>query len=280
MIATLLEYLSYPFVRRALLAGTLIALAASLLGVSLVLRRLSFIGDGLSHVAFGAMAVAGALSLADNLPLSLAATVLCALLLLRRGAGGARVRGDAALAMLSVGAMAIGYLLMNLFPSSSNLSGDVCTTLFGSVSILTLTGGETLTCVLLAAAVVLYRVLAHHRTFDVAFDEDFARASGTSTAFTDTLAAAIVAVVIVVSMRLVGALLVSALLVFPAVTAMRLCKSFRAVTIAAAVLGTLGALAGLLVAILAGTPVGSTIVAVHLLLFVLAAVLARCLAGR
>ena len=187
------------------------------------------------------------------------------------------MRGDAALAMLSVGAMAIGYLLMNLFPSSSNLSGDVCTTLFGSVSILTLTTGETLTCVLLAAAVVLYRVLAHNRTFDVAFDEDFARASGTSTAFTDTLSAAIVAVVIVVSMRLVGALLVSALLVFPAVTAMRLCKSFRAVTIAAALLGTLGALAGILVAILAGTPVGSTIVAANLLLYVAAAFLAHIL---
>lgn len=277
MIATLLEYLSYPFVRRALLAGTLIALSASLLGVSLVLRRLSFIGDGLSHVAFGAMAVAGALSLADNLPLSLAATVLCALLLLRRGTGGARVRGDAALAMLSVGAMAIGYLLMNLFPASSNLSGDVCTTLFGSVSILTLTGGETLTCVLLALAVVLYRVFSHHRTFDVAFDEDFARASGTSTAFTDILSAAVVAIVIVVSMRLVGALLVSALLVFPAVTAMRLCKSFRAVTLAAALFGTLGALAGILLAILAGTPAGPTIVAVNLLLYAAAALLSRFL---
>lgn len=272
---TLLGYLSFPFVQRALVAGTLIALCASLLGVPLVLRRLSFIGDGLSHVAFGAMAVAGALSFAGNLPLSLATTILVALLLLRRGPGGDRIRGDAALAMLSAGAMALGYLLMNLFPSSSNLSGDVCSTLFGSASILTLTPGETWTCAALALAVVACHLLAYHRTFETAFDEEYARASGTRSGLADTLSAAIVAVVIVVSMRLVGALLVSALLVFPAVSAMRICKSYRSVTLAAALLGTLGALAGLLAAILLATPVGPTIVAINLLLFAACALLGR-----
>ena len=272
---TLLGYLSFPFVQRALVAGTLIALCASLLGVPLVLRRLSFIGDGLSHVAFGAMAVAGALSFAGNLPLSLAATILVALLLLRRGPGGDRIRGDAALAMLSAGAMALGYLLMNLFPSSSNLSGDVCSTLFGSASILTLTPGETWTCAALALAVVAFHLFAYHRTFETAFDEEYALASGTRSGLADTLAAAIVAVVIVVSMRLVGALLVSALLVFPAVSAMRICKSYRSVTLAAALLGTLGALAGLLAAILLATPVGPTIVAVNLLLFAACSLLGR-----
>ena len=275
MIQTLLGYLSFPFVQRALVAGTLIALCASLLGVPLVLRRLSFIGDGLSHVAFGAMAVAGALSFAGNLPLSLAATILVALLLLRRGPGGDRIRGDAALAMLSAGAMALGYLLMNLFPSSSNLSGDVCSTLFGSASILTLTPGETWTCAVLALAVVACHLFAYHRTFETAFDEEYARASGTRSGLADTLAAAIVAVVIVVSMRLVGALLVSALLVFPAVSAMRICKSYRSVTLAAALLGTLGALAGLLAAILLATPVGPTIVAVNLVLFAACSLLGR-----
>lgn len=275
MMQTLFGYLSFPFVQRALVAGTLIALCASLLGVPLVLRRLSFIGDGLSHVAFGAMAVAGALSFAGNLPLSLAATILVALLLLRRGPGGDRIRGDAALAMLSAGAMALGYLLMNLFPSSSNLSGDVCSTLFGSASILTLTPGETWTCAALALSVVACHLLAYHRTFETAFDEEYARASGTRSGLADTLSAAIVAVVIVVSMRLVGALLVSALLVFPAVSAMRICKSYRSVTLAAALLGTLGALAGLLAAVLLATPVGPTIVAVNLLLFAACSLLGR-----
>ena len=274
MMQTLLDYLAFPFVQRALLAGTLIALCASLLGVALVLRRLSFIGDGLSHVAFGAMAVAGVLNFAGSLALSLPVTILCAVLLLRRGAG-AKIRGDAALAMLSVGAMAVGYLLMNLYPTSSNLSGDVCTTLFGSISILTLTPAETWACVILAVAVFLWHLFAYHRTFDLAFDEEYARASGTAAGWSGTLSAVVVAVVIVVSMRLVGTLLVSALLVFPAVSAMRICKSFRAVTLAAALLGTAGALAGILAAILAGTPVGSTIVVANLLLFALCS-----LAGR
>ena len=262
----LLRYLAYPFVRHALAAGILIALSAALLGVPLVLRRLSFIGDGLSHVAFGAMAVAGVLNFADNLTVSLILTAACSIILLMTGRT-SQTKGDAALAMLSVGAMAVGYLLMNRFPSSSNVSGDVCTTLFGSTSILTLTPRELWTSVALSSAVILFQALTYHRSFELAFDEDFARASGGGARAFNLVSAVVVAVVIVISMRLAGTLLVSALLVFPAVSALRVCRSYLAVTLCAAALAVVGALTGMLVAIVAGTPVGATVVAVNLVIF-------------
>ncbi len=263
------EYLAFPFVQNALLAGLLVALAAALLGVTLVLRRLSYIGDGLSHVAFGTMAVAGALQFADRLALSLPVTAVCAVALLRTGRGGPKIRGDAALAMLSVGSMAVGYLLMNLFPDTSNVAGDVCSTLFGSTSILTLSPEDVRLCAALSLAVAAFFALFRNRIFEVAFDPAFARACGTKTAFWETALAVLSAVVIVLAMRLVGTLLISALLVFPAVGAMRLCRSFRAVLWCAAATGTLCALAGILVSILAGTPVGSTVVAADILAFLL-----------
>lgn len=271
---TLRQYLAFPFVQNALLAGLLIALATALLGVTLVLRRLSYIGDGLSHVAFGTMAVAGALSFADRLSLSLPVTAACAVALLRSGRG-ARIRGDAALAMLSVGAMGLGYLLMNLFPGSSNVAGDVCSTLFGSTSILTLSPRDVRLCAALSLLVALFFALFRHRIFEVVFDPDFARASGTRTALWETALAVLSAVVIVIAMRLVGTLLVSALLVFPAVGAMRVARSFRAVLLISAATGVLCALAGILASILAGTPVGSTIVAADVLAFLLLCLLSR-----
>ena len=256
-----LDILAMPFVWRAVVAGATIALSAALLGVTLVLRRLSFMGDGLSHVAFGAMAVATAVGLSGGgLALSLPLTALAAVFLLgRRG----QVQGDAALAMLSVGAMAAGYLLMNIFPSSANVSGDVCTSLFGAVSLLTLSTAETWLCVGLAAAVIAFSALTYNRSFDVAFDEDFARACGTDVALYNRVCAVVVAVVIVVSMRLVGALLVSALIVFPAISAMRLVKSYRAVTLVAAAFALACALAGLLAAVAFELPVGATVVAAN-----------------
>jgi len=266
VIDQLLQYLSYPFVRHALVAGVLISLCAALLGVSLVLRRLSFIGDGLSHVAFGAMAVAGVLNFSGDLSISLMLTIACSVVLFMTGRT-SQTKGDAALAMLSVGAMAIGYLLMNLFPSSSNVSGDVCTTLFGSTTILTLTLGELWTCVALSVAVIVFQVLTYHRAFEFAFDEDFARASGGAVTAFNLVSAVVVAIVIVISMRLVGTLLVSALLVFPAVSALRVCKSYLAVTLCSAVLAVVGALVGMLVAIETGTPVGATVVVVNLAVF-------------
>ena len=274
MIEKLIFYLQYPFVRYAMIVGVLIALCASLLGVTLVLRRFSFIGDGLSHVAFGAMAIAAVLRLTNNMLVVLPVTVLSAVLLLRTG-GKAKVQGDAAIAMISVGALAFGYLLMNVFPTSGNVSGDVCSTLFGSTSILTLKKSDVWLCAGLGLLVVALFVLFYNKIFAVTFDETFAQAAGTPADKYNLLIAVIVAVIIVLAMNLVGSLLISALVIFPALSAMRLFGSFKKVTICAAVLSVVCAFVGIVVSILAETPVGATIVAVDALAFGLC-----CLAGR
>lgn len=259
-------YFQYPFVRYALIVGVLVALCSSLLGVTLVLKRFSFIGDGLSHVAFGAMAVAAVLGFTDDMPFILAVTVVSAILLLRTGQN-ARIGGDASIAMLSVGAMALGYLLMNVFSTSSNLSGDVCSALFGSNSILTLTKGEVWLCVGLSVAVVAVFVLCYHKIFAVTFDESFAKATGLHAGLYNLLIAVVIAIIIVLAMNLVGSLLISALVIFPALSAMRLFKSFRSVTICAAAVSVSCALLGIVISILAETPVGSTIVAANVAVF-------------
>lgn len=274
LIEKLILYWSYPFVRYALAVGVLVALCASLLGVTLVLKRFSFIGDGLSHVAFGAMSVASVLNLTNDIPLVLGVTVLCAILLLGAGRH-TRVRGDAAMAMLSVGALAVGYLTVNLFSSSANLTGDVCATLFGSTSILTLTKTEVWICVALAAAVVLLYLFFYHKIFAVTFDESFARATGIRVGVYHLVLAAVTAVVIVMAMLLVGSLLISALVIFPAMSAMRLFKSFRGVILCSAVLAVCCSAAGIIASVLAGTPVGSTIVCMEIALFFLCSLLGR-----
>lgn len=263
----LVLYMAYPFVRYALIVGILIALCSSLLGVTLVLKRFSFIGDGLSHVAFGAMAIAGIFHLTNQMLLVLPVTIICAILLLRTGQN-TKIKGDAAIAMISVTALAFGYLLMNLFSTSSNLSGDVCSTLFGSTSILTLTQTEVWLCIILSIAVVAFFVLFYHRIFNVTFDETFARAVGTKVDAYNFLIAIIIAVIIVLAMNLVGSLLISALIIFPALSAMRVFKSFLSVTICSAVISVLCAFLGILISIIAGTPVGSTIVAVDAVVFI------------
>ena len=266
MFETLHMYFQYPFVRYALIVGVLIALCSSLLGVTLVLKRFSFIGDGLSHVAFGAMAIASVLNITNNMLFILPVTVICAILPLRAGQN-TRIKGDAAIAMISVGALAIGYLLMNLFSTSPNISGDVRSTLFGSTSILTLTKGEVWLCAILSVVVVAIFILFYNKIFAVTFDENFARATGTKANAYNLLIAVVIAVIIVLAMNLVGSLLISALVIFPALSAMRLFKSFRSVTISAAVMSVLSATAGILISILVGTPVGSTIVAVDIAVF-------------
>ena len=259
-------YMQYPFVRYAVIVGVLIALCSSLLGVTLVLKRFSFIGDGLSHVAFGAMAIAAVLGMTNEMPLVLIVTIVSAILLLRTGQN-TKIKGDAAVAMISVGALAVGYLLMNIFSKSSNLSGDVCSTLFGSTSILTLTKTEVWICGILSVIVILIFILFYNKIFSVTFDESFARATGTKAGLYNLLIAVVVAVIIVLAMNLVGSLLISALVIFPALSAMRVFKSFKAVTICSAVFSVSCALAGLLVSILAGTPVGSTIVTADIIGF-------------
>ena len=272
-------YWAYPFVRYALAVGVLIALCSSLLGVTLVLKRFSFIGDGLSHVAFGAMAIAGVLGLSNDMPLTLGITIVSAVLLLRTGQN-TRIRGDAAIAMISVGSLAIGYLLMNLFPKSSNLSGDVCSTLFGSTSILTLTISEVWLCAVLSLIVVAVFILLYNKIFAVTFDENFAKAVGTRVDSYNLLIAVTIAIVIVLAMNMVGSLLISALVIFPALSAMQVYKNFRAVTICSAVLSVCCAVIGILVSILAGTPVGSTIVAVDIAAFLIFSVIKRIAGGR
>lgn len=278
MTARLLMYLGYPFVRYALIVGVLIALCSSLLGVTLVLRRFSYIGDGLSHVAFGALAIASVMNLTNRMLVILPVTVISAVLLLRTGQN-TKVKGDAAIAMISVGALAFGYLLMNLFATSSNLAGDVCTTLFGSTSILTLTSADVWICIALSIAVLLIFVLFYNKIFAVTFDETFSKAAGVRVERYNLLIAVVIAVIIVLAMNLVGSLLISALIIFPALSAMRLFGNFKSVTVFSAGLSVICALSGMLISILAGTPVGSTIVAVDVLAFVLCSAAGRMRGG-
>ncbi len=279
MIDKLVFYFQYPFVRYALIVGVLIALCSSLLGVTLVLKRFSFIGDGLSHVAFGAMAVASVLNFTNNMVFILPVTVICAVLLLRTGQN-TKIKGDAAVAMISVGALAIGYLLMNLFNTGPNLSGDVCSTLFGSTSILTLTKGQVVLCSVLSLIVVITFVIFYNKIFCVTFDETFAKATGMNTDFYNLLIAVITAVIIVLAMNLVGSLLISALVIFPALSAMRVYKTFFSVTICSLVLSVICALIGILLSILAGTPVGSTIVAIDIVAFMISSAVGKIVRGR
>lgn len=274
----LMFYLDYPFVRYAIIVGLLIALVSSLLGVTLVLRHFSYIGDGLSHVAFGAMSVAVVLKLSDRMLLILPVTIFSAVILLKSGQN-RRVKGDAAVAMLSVGALAFGYLTVNVAGASANVSGDVCSTLFGSTSILTLTTGEVALCAVLSAVTLMLFLLLYNRLFALTFDENFARVCGISVEFYNMLLAVIIAVIIVLAMNLVGALLVSALIIFPTMAAMRLFESFRAVTAASAAISVSCALIGILVSVLAGTPVGSTIVVADALAFGLSMIAARLRGG-
>ncbi|WP_198014916.1 metal ABC transporter permease [Oribacterium sp. NK2B42] len=267
-ITKLQYYMGFPFVKYALIVAVLTALCSSLLGVILVLRRFSYIGDGLSHVAFGALAVASVLKVTNQMVIILPVTIITAVLLLAGGKN-KKLTGDSAIAIYSVGALAIGYLLMNTFSTSANISGDVCTTLFGSTSILTLTGEQVTLCIVLSIITVLVFVLFYNRIFMVTFDESFAKASGINTAAYQTLIAVITAMVIVLAMNLVGSLLITALLVFPVLSAMRVFQSFRGVIIYSAVLSIFGAVTGILVSILASTPVGSTIVIFDLILFLI-----------
>ena len=273
IISTLTTYFSYPFVQYALIAGVLISLCAALLGVSLVLKRYSMIGDGLSHVAFGAMAVGAVLGFAP-MWITMPVTIASAVVLLRITAN-AKIKGDAAIAMISVGALALGYLLLNVFSVSTNVSGDVCTTLFGSTSILTLSKTDVLLCGALAIIVTLIFILFYHKIFAVTFDEGFASATGINAKTYNTIIAVVTAVVIVLAMNLVGSLLVSALIIFPALSAMRLFKSFFSVIISSALISVICSVLGILIAILFSTPVGSTIVVANIIVFAVSSIFGK-----
>ncbi len=266
LIEKLQLYFSYPFVCYALIVGVLIALCSSFLGVTLVLKRYSYIGDGISHVAFGAMAIGGIFHLTNNMLIVLPVTIFFAVLLLCSGQN-AKIKGDAAIAMISVGSLAIGYLLMNIFSTSANLSGDVCSTLFGSTSILTLQQYEVWLCLVLSVLVVGIFLFFYNKIFAVTFDENFAEAIGIKVKKYNLLIAIIIAVIIVLAMNLVGSLLISALVIFPALSAMRIFKNFKAVTICSAIFSVVCAASGIIISILAGTPVGATIVVIDMIAF-------------
>ncbi len=272
-LSVLALYLSKPFVQKALIVGVLIALCSSLLGVTLVLKRLSFIGDGLSHVAFGGMAIAAVLGLGSiNMYVILPITVISAIVILSAGQN-ARIKGDAAIAMISVGALALGYLLMNIFSTSSNLSGDVCSTLFGSTSIMTLSNWNVILCIILSVVVVTFFILLYNYIFAITFDENFAKAVGTKVKILNFVTAIVIAVIIVLAMNLVGSLLVSALIIFPALSAMRIYNSFKSVTIFSAVFSVVCTLSGIILSILINTPVGATIVAVDMVGFLICVII-------
>lgn len=274
IIEKLRFYMSYPFVVYALVVGVLIALCSSLFGVSLVLKRFSFIGDGLSHVAFGAMSVSAVLNLANDTLLTMPITILVAIILLKLGEN-AKIKGDALIAILSVGSLAIGYMLVNMFSSSANVSGDVCTSLFGSTSILTLTKTEVIVCITMSAVVISLYMIFYNKIFAITFDETFAKATGVNTERYNLFIAIIIAIIIVLGMNLVGSLLISALIVFPALSAMRLMKTFRAVVICSAVMSIICALFGILSSMLLSTPVGSTIVLANIILFILSSIIGK-----
>ena len=225
-------------------------------------------------MAFGALAIATVMHVTRNMLVVLPVTVVCAIFLLRLGRS-TKVKGDAAVAMLSVTALAAGYLLLNIFPVSSNISGDVCSTLFGSTLILTLGKTDVIVSVALSAVTVLFFVLFYNRIFSVTFDEGFSSATGTRVKFINLASAVIIAVVIVLAMNLVGSLLISALVVFPALSAMRVFKSFRSVTICSAALSAGCTLTGLAIAVTADTPVGATIVATQAIVFLIFLVIGK-----
>lgn len=268
-----LGFFSYNYVWYALIVGILIALCSSLLGVSLVLKRLSFIGDGLSHVAFGAMAISAVVSTLlsevtsfNDTWIVLPVTIVAAILLLKTGGRKSKLNGDASLALISVSALALGYLIYN-FSGSSNLTGDVCSTLFGSTAILTLTRSDLWLCLVMSVIVVALFIIFYNKLFGITFDETFAKATGVKTELYNLLIAVVVAIIIVLAMNLVGSLLISALVIFPALSAMRIFKSYKRVVICAAIISVVCAVLGILLSIWLSTPVGSTIVGVDLIVF-------------
>lgn len=263
MLEKIIFYFQYPIVQRAFIVGTLIAISSALLGVILVLKRFSFIGDGLSHVAFGAMCIAGILNFSNNMYLILPVTIIAAILLLRTGQE-TKIKGDAAVAMISVGALAIGYLLKSLFSTSANISGDVCTTLFSSAAILNLNETDVILCSSLSICVIIAFIVFYNKIFAVTFDEKFAKAVGTHASVYNLVIAIIIAIIIVLAMKLVGSLLVSALIIFPSLSAMRVFKSFKAVTICSAVFSVVASSIGIILSITVTNLLGPSIVAVDI----------------
>jgi zinc transport system permease protein len=261
-MSTFIEMLSFPFLVRAIVVGVLVSLCAALLGVSLVLKRYSMIGDGLSHVGFGALAIATVLHMSP-LKLTIPVVVVAAFLLLRISEN-SKIKGDAAIAIISTGALALGVMAVSVV---KGVNVDLNSYMFGSI--LSVTEEDVVLSAVLAAVVIPLFVLFYSKIFAVTFDEQFAKATGTNSGAYNMLLALLTAVTIVIGMRLMGALLISALIILPALTAMRVFKSFRSVVIASAAISVLCFIAGITLSYGMGTPAGASVVSVGIGVFLL-----------
>ena len=262
MFDTVIEMLSYPFMTRAFLVGTLVALCSALLGVSLVLKRYSMIGDGLSHVGFGAMAIAAAMNAA---PLTVAIpVVIVAAILLLRISGNAKIKGDAAIALISTTSLAVGVMVISL---TTGMNTDVYNYMFGSI--LAMSAEDVKLSLVLSVFVLILFIVFYHKIFAITFDETFARATGVKAGVYNTLIAVLTAVTIVLGMRMMGALLISSLIIFPALTSMRVCRTFKSVIINAAVISVVCLIAGVTLSYVAATPAGASVVLANLVMMVL-----------
>jgi len=262
MIQTIIEMFSYTFIIRAFAVGLLVSLCSALLGVSLVLKRYSMIGDGLSHVGFGALAIAAALNIAP-LKVAIPVVVVAAFLLLRISENG-KIKGDAAIALISSGALAVGVLTVSM---TSGINTDIYNYMFGSI--LSLGSSDALLSIILCSVIIILYMLFYNRIFAVTFDEDFAKAAGINAGFCNTVIAVMTAVTVVIGMRMMGSLLISSLIIFPALTAMRICKRFITVIICSAVVSVIGFTVGMIGSYLLETPTGASIVAVNVIMFAL-----------
>lgn len=262
MFDTVIEMLSYPFMTRAFLVGSLVALCSSLLGVSLVLKRYSMIGDGLSHVGFGAMAIAAAMNAA---PLTVAIpVVIVAAILLLRISGNAKIKGDAAIALISTTSLAVGVMVISL---TTGMNTDVYNYMFGSI--LAMSAEDVKLSLVLSVFVLILFIVFYHKIFAITFDETFARATGVKAGVYNTLIAVLTAVTIVLGMRMMGALLISSLIIFPALTSMRVCRTFKSVIINAAIVSVVCLIAGVTLSYVAATPAGASVVLANLVMMVL-----------
>nr|WP_296104886.1 metal ABC transporter permease [uncultured Mediterraneibacter sp.] len=262
MFDTVIEMLSYPFMTRAFLVGSLVALCSALLGVSLVLKRYSMIGDGLSHVGFGAMAIAAAMNAA---PLTVAIpVVIVAAILLLRISGNAKIKGDAAIALISTTSLAVGVMVISL---TTGMNTDVYNYMFGSI--LAMSAEDVKLSLVLSVFVLILFIVFYHKIFAITFDETFARATGVKAGVYNTLIAVLTAVTIVLGMRMMGALLISSLIIFPALTSMRVCRTFKSVIINAAIVSVVCLIAGVTLSYVAATPAGASVVLANLVMMVL-----------
>ena len=262
MFNTVIEMLSYPFMTRAFLVGSLVALCSALLGVSLVLKRYSMIGDGLSHVGFGAMAIAAAMNAA---PLTIAIpVVIVAAILLLRISGNAKIKGDAAIALISTTSLAVGVMVISL---TTGMNTDVYNYMFGSI--LAMSAEDVKLSLVLSVFVLILFIVFYHKIFAITFDETFARATGVKAGVYNTLIAVLTAVTIVLGMRMMGALLISSLIIFPALTSMRVCRTFKSVIINAAIVSVVCLIAGVTLSYVAATPAGASVVLANLVMMVL-----------